>query len=46
MVVLWAMAALVGFIGDTRFIGHMSMLALVLAANAAWRADSPSEGGS
>lgn len=45
---LWAVAWVFGFIGDTRFIGHVSMFALVLAAAstaaaalAAWRADVP-----
>lgn len=47
---LWAVATLLGFIGSTVFIGHISMLALVLAmlsaafsALAAWRADVPTE---
>lgn len=45
--VLWIVATLFGFIGNTAFIGHISMLALVMAALstaagslAAWRADS------
>jgi hypothetical protein len=48
--VLWVVAWQGGFIGDTAFIGHMSMLALVLACGAmftgflgAWRADVPTE---
>jgi hypothetical protein len=49
--ILWAVAWEGGFIGDTAFIGHMSMLALVLACGAmftgflgAWRADVPTDG--
>lgn len=43
MLVLWAAAALTGWIGSTIFIGHVSMLALVLAALSAWRSDVPLE---
>jgi hypothetical protein len=49
--ILWVVAWLGGFIGSTDFIGHMSMLALVLACGAmftgflgAWRADVPTDG--
>lgn len=45
---LWVVAWLGGFIGSTAFIGHVSMLALVLAgvstaagSLAAWRSDEP-----
>jgi Na+-transporting NADH:ubiquinone oxidoreductase subunit NqrB len=51
MVVLWLAAWIGGFIGNTEFIGHVSMLALVLACAAmmtgylaAWRADVPTDG--
>lgn len=50
-VALWLVAWLTGFIGSTDFIGHVSMLALVLASAsmlsgylAAWRADVPTDG--
>ena len=39
--VLWAAAALYGFIGSTVFIGHVSMVALVLSAGAAVEASLP-----
>jgi hypothetical protein len=52
MVALWVWATVVGQIGNTIFIGHVSMLALVLACAAmmtgyiaAWRADVPTNGG-
>jgi len=51
-VALWAFAWLTGFIGNTKFIGHVSMFALVLAALssaasslAAWRSDVPTDEG-
>jgi Co/Zn/Cd efflux system component len=52
-VVLWLWAWLGGFIGNTEFIGHVSMLAIVLACAgflsgslAAWRVEVPTnEGG-
>lgn len=47
---LWLAAWSLNFIGNTKFIGHVSMLALVLAsfssaasALAAWRADVPND---
>lgn len=47
-IALWVVAWLGGFIGNTAFIGHVSMLALVMAAVstaagalAAWRSDVP-----
>lgn len=49
-VVLWLAAWLDGFIGSTDFIGHVSMLALVIGVAAtltgslaAWRADVPTD---
>lgn len=49
-VALWIAAWVRDFIGDTRFIGHVSMAALVLGAGgmalagvAAWRADVPDD---
>lgn len=45
-VLLWIVAALMGWIGSTIFIGHVSMLALVYAAWSAYRSDvPPDEGG-
>jgi Na+-transporting NADH:ubiquinone oxidoreductase subunit NqrB len=51
MCALWLVAWWDGFIGDTAFIGHVSMLALVLACGglmtgfiAAWRSDVPTQG--
>ena len=41
---LWAVAIVFGFIGSTIFIGHVSMLALVLAAWSAYRSDVPNPG--
>lgn len=41
MLALWALATFTGLIGNTAFIGHVSMLALVLAALSAWRSDAP-----
>jgi hypothetical protein len=41
MLVLWGIATLFDLIGNTKFIGHVSMLALVLAALSAWRSDAP-----
>lgn len=41
MVGLWALATALGLIGNTTFIGHVSMLALVLAVLASWRSDEP-----
>lgn len=50
-VALWVVAFQYDFIGDTRFIGHVSMVALVLGALssltgsvAGWRADVPTDG--
>jgi len=42
MLVLWGLATALDLIGSTVFIGHVSMLALVLAALSAWRSDAPS----
>lgn len=49
-VALWIAATVGGFIGSTTFIGHVSMLALVLASAsmvsgylAAWRSDVPTD---
>jgi hypothetical protein len=43
MVVLWCGATFTGQIGNTTFIGHVSMLALVLGALSAWRSDVPTD---
>jgi hypothetical protein len=43
MVALWGFAMATGIIGSTKFIGHVSMLALVLAALASWRSDVPTD---
>lgn len=40
MLLLWLLAWHEDWINSIRFVSHMSMLALVLAALAAWRADS------
>lgn len=41
MLLLWLAATLRSLIGSTTFIGHVSMLALVLAALSTLRSDSP-----
>lgn len=41
--VLWGASTYWGFIGNTAFIGHISMAAIVLSAMAAWRADVPDD---
>jgi hypothetical protein len=43
MLALWLTSWQFDFIGNTKFIGHVSMLALVLAAWAGYRADVPVE---
>lgn len=40
-IALWTAAVVFGFIGSTIFIGHVSMLALVLTAGAAVEATLP-----
>ena len=44
MFALWTGAVVFGFIGNTDFIGHVSMFALVLTAGAAVEASLPSVG--
>lgn len=41
MVALWALATYTDWINSVRFVGHVSMLALVLAAWSAYRSDTP-----
>lgn len=41
---LWVAAGWYGFLGNTVFIGHVSMAALAYSAWSAVRADSPSDG--
>ena len=43
MLALWAIAWLTNLIGNTAFIGHISMLALVLASLSSWRSDMPTK---
>jgi hypothetical protein len=45
MIALWIFAAVTGIIGNTIFIGHVSMLGLVIAALAMWRSDVPTPKG-
>lgn len=40
-IVLWAASVVLDFVGNTKFIGHMTMLALVLTAMGMWRSDEP-----
>jgi hypothetical protein len=44
VIAIWAAAHIFGFIGNTSFIGDVSMLALVLSAGAAVEASLPSVG--
>lgn len=41
IVLLWIAATVLALIGNTTFIGHVSMLALVLAVYSALRSDEP-----
>lgn len=41
MVALWVLATLTGLINSVAFVGHVSMLALVLAGWSAYRSDTP-----
>lgn len=41
IVALWIVAVVLALIGSTTFIGHVSMLALVLSVYSALRSDEP-----